>query len=189
MAWLGEEVQEKADGAFALRCVKDEIEEDGVHLGRGGAILFTAFLGRPTAHQTDGRSHPHPSLAGTSAAADTVVQNLRLDVGKRRFLPPERLARQPHLVQGDCNPACKGNARLREAAALRNLHCPRLHRRPKTLVSSSARATSSGLTRSNRQAGSYSTRARFSGWLCTFTSRHTVPVSSTMQIAVSFTES
>ncbi|ESY62596.1 hypothetical protein X743_34360 [Mesorhizobium sp. LNHC252B00] len=43
-------------------------------------------------------------------------------------------------------------------------------------------------TRSNRQAGSLSTRAISSGWVGTFTSPHTVPVSSTMQIAVSFTE-
>jgi hypothetical protein len=44
--------------------------QDGVHLSGGGAILFAAFPGRPTAHQTDGRSHS--PLPGTSAEADAV---------------------------------------------------------------------------------------------------------------------
>lgn len=38
------------------------------------------------------------------------------------------------------------------------------------------------------QAGSLSTRARSSGWLATFISRHTLPVSSMMHTAVSLTE-
>ena len=49
------------------------------------------------------------------------------------------------------------------------------------------RGPASSPIRASRQAGSWSTRARSSGWLGAFSSRQIEPISSTIQIEVSLT--